>query len=209
MSNFYGDANEAEKLSGVIPSDTDTNIIKQNIINNIIDSEIKIDGFNIINNVEYQEINSEYCKYIMLRHIPVIVDSTFELIDNFYSAPAIINSDYYFIDTDTGKISLMTDTLISADSEYISYFTKNGIVKITYKSGFSEVPSDIARLATLMLAKWLKISDDQSDINGLSSIKIGNYSESYDKSFMAIKSEFDTFIDPLFKALKYKYNVGV
>jgi len=73
------------------------------------------------------------------------------------------------------------------------------------------VPDIIVKLATLMLAKWAKIKGiqaDGGDLEGIKSVRIGNYTETYDLTFLNIRSEFDTMLDPMIKRVQAYYADG-
>jgi hypothetical protein len=198
---FYGDVTIAAGLCGLTAAELTADM--QAIINGIINSEIRVDGFGKTEIIEYHTIKSANRTELMLKKYPVI-DSSVEIIDDANdSTSEIMDTDNYRVDNETGIIQLLTN---KCTTNSISHFTE-GIhsVKVTYEHGFDTVPNNIAKLANLLLAKWGKVKSQNADADGLRSLSVGNYSESRDLSFMNVASEFDDEINKLIKSAKIKY----
>jgi hypothetical protein len=209
---FYGDLTEAAKLAGgdVGANDLTTEMQKQ--INIWIDFKI-LNGFGgFVESdeiIEHYDMNDSDITELMLENCPVI-DGSLTLVDDVQGdSPVTVNSSCYYIDLNTGIIQLLTNKTLSG-TDIITAFTK-GVksVKVTYKYGYAEAPDIIKRLATAAIAKWGKIREQQSDADGLKSVKIGDYSESYDLSFLNINSEFDYMIKDLVDKAVNKYYKGI
>lgn len=202
MADFYGDKAKAAELGGV--SETDITNALVEIVNGYIDSEIRTDGFGSHDAVEYIDIDDNNKKEIMLKKYPVIDDGNTEIIDNFQNTPVTLDPDSYIIDSETGIIQLKST--VTYNENYVSYFSKGyKNVKVTYKHGFNNVPTIISTLATLLMAKKVKISEQNTDADGLKSFTAGNYSESRDLSFINVKTEFDNDINSYMKKAKILY----
>ena len=207
--NFYGNQEDAVEMAGSGVSEDDAEMSMLEAINNWIDTKVNQDRF-----IESDEI-TEYHSFadtgkteLMLNKCPVVSGSLTLYDDVNNSTPVTVDSSCYYLDLETGIIQLLKDKTLTG-SNVITEFTKGThSVKVVYKYGYSTVPIDIKRFATLLLAKWLKLRNQQADANGLSKIQIGDYSESYDMKFMNIQSEFDPEINDLFPKLVSKYFKG-
>lgn len=208
---FYGDSTKAASLAGVNVTDITTEM--QDVINNWIKANIKWNGFEESSDViEYYDIKKSNQDEIILNNFPVI--SVSEIVDNVHSdAPQTLDSDSYVVDNNTGIIQLIKKAnTIPIINGCLNFFSKGfNSVKVTYKYGYATVPDIIAQIATLMIAKWAKIKDTQADADGtnLKSVRIGDYSETYDLTFMNIKSEFDDILIPMIKRAQEYYADGV
>lgn len=196
---FYGDAETAEKLAGVVAGTATTE--QQSVINDWINANIKWNGFvESLDVVEYYDIRKTDQSELVLKNFPII--SLTEIIDDSISNPETLTTDDYVVDKESGIVQLLKRCF------------KKGFnsVKVTYKYGFVTVPDIIKQIANLMLAKWLKIlaaNSNTGDGENIKSVKIGDYTETYDLEFMNIKSEFDGLLIPMIKRAEEYYADGV
>lgn len=209
--SFYSDKTKAINLAGV---GADVIIDEmQEMIDSWIDTTIKWDGFgNSVSITEYYNVDKMLQSEIVLKHFPVA--SISEVIDNAQGdSPRTLSVDSYTFDSESGILQLKNYVDEYDDGTYaVHYFTKGkSAVKVTYIYGFTTVPDVITKLATFLLAKWAKIKNIQAsaDVENLKSIRIGDYSESYDLGFMNVKSEFDSIIEPMIKRVQAYYSDGV
>jgi hypothetical protein len=203
---FYGDVSTAIKLSGLTLESSDVSTELQEIINNWINSEIKFEGFGSpVEAVEYYDINRQYQSELMLKKFPV-TDVT-ELIDGFNSInkTLMVKDKDFVIDKETGIIQIIHN------NEQYNLFAKkyfsvgHNSVKVTYKYGFESVPDLIKSIASLALAKQLKIGSYSNDTGNIKSIKIGNWGESYDTDMGNIKQEYDDKIKSMIIKAKQQF----
>jgi hypothetical protein len=191
---FYGDETKAAELGGVEPDEiTEARI---DIINGVIDSEIRTLGFNKLEAIEYYDIKECGKTELMLKKYPVINNSV-TITNDVNNNPTDFETTDFIVDNETGIIQLLTKGLS------FSKGVKN--VKVVYEHGFDSVPSIISKLATLLMAKLLKVKSQNMDADGLKSFTAGNYSESKDLAFMNVKSEFDDDINSFLKKGKIVY----
>ncbi|MHA2363877.1 MAG: hypothetical protein ACXAC7_07955 [Candidatus Hodarchaeales archaeon] len=207
MDDFYGVVADAAELTGLAEGNfTDS---MQQTINDWIDAVINKDGFlENTGQIDYYDINRSDQSWLISKHMPII--SITSIIDNQRSTnPITISTDSYVFDGDSGIIQL--DSVNSSDLQNaLDYFTKGAqSVKMTYNYGYASVPDIISTLATIAIAKWGEIDDKQSDADGLKSITIGDYKESFDVTFMSIKSKYDDKIKGLLAKAKAIYGRGV
>ena len=203
---FYGDEAEAAGLAGADVDVADLTEEMQKTVNAWIDSKLKINGFNQSDEVtEYYTIDDTGIIELMLDNCPV-VDSSLTLFDNANNvSPTTVNGSCYYLDLITGIIQLLINKSLTG-SDIITEFTKGiNSVKVVYKYGYEIVPGDIVVLATTVLAKWGKLRYQQTEADGLKSVKIGDYAESYDMNFLNINSEFDETIKDLVNYAIEKY----
>lgn len=200
---FYGDLDEAADLAGVETSSLTKAM--QDSINEFINLITIPEGFRESNEItEYIDIDDSNVTRIMLEHYPIISGSL-TLIDNNNSSSRItVNEDCYRVDNESGMIQLLP--VENATSTDITFFTK-GVqsVKVTYKMGYASVPESIKVVATLLLAKWGKINNQQTDADGRISVRMGDFAEKYDLAFMNIKSEFDDKLKVMIDRIQAKY----
>jgi hypothetical protein len=165
-----------------------------------INSKIRDSGFLVsIDASEILDIDENNKSSILLQNIPVIEGSVV-LTDNQHNEPETIDSDEYYVDLNTGIIKLYNHNRLTKGLS---------TVKIDYTYGFESVPNDIITLSNLLLAKWAEINKTQASADGtMKSQRIGNYSESFDLDFMAVKSKYDIMINSLFNSVINKYNKG-
>lgn len=196
---YYYTADGVDDLGNSKIDHTNITDEMKKVIKQWIDLEIYRDGFGESITIEELYNISEYKKQtLMLNKFPIIGD--IEIINNADNTDDVISDTEYIFDIETGIINLKT-----------GYFTKGiGTVKVTYSYGFETIPDEINRLGNLLLAKWALIQNDQSYADGsrIKSERIADHSKSFDLSFMSIDSEYDKFIDPLFKLCKQKYAQG-
>ena len=198
--NFYGDKNAAASLAGISASLISDDQLK--VINDWIIANIKNSGFEESALVtEYYDIKRTGQKELILKNFPI--SEVYEIIDNSQNNTLVLESSSYVVDSESGIIQLLECGKLK---EFTCGFNS---VKVTYKYGFISVPEIIKSIANLMLAKWCKIKESQSDADGLKSIKIGDYSESFDIEFLNIESEFDNILNPMIKSAKNIFNDGV
>ncbi len=203
---FYGDEAEAASIAGDDVDVADLTEEMQKTVNRWIDSKLKINGFNQSGEVtEYYTIDDTGIIELMLDNCPV-VDSTLTLFDDANNnSPTTVNGSCYYLDLATGIIQLLINKSLTG-SDIITEFTKGiNSVKVVYEYGYETVPDDIVVLATIVLAKWGKLRDQQTEADGLKSVKIGDYTESYDMNFLNINSEFDETIKSLVSYAIEKY----
>jgi len=200
---FYGDKDKASKLADVsVGFVTDE---MQEVINEWINANIKSSGFVESDEIEeYYDIKKYGQNELILKNFPVT--ELIEIINGFGDSQLetlVLNTDYV-VDDDTGIIQLL------GYKKFIKGFNS---VKVKYKYGYTVVPPIIVQIATLMAAKWASIwaSDIPVGEGGevIKSVKMGDYSESYDLGFMSVKSEFDELLNPLIKRAQEYYAVGV
>lgn len=203
---FYGNVGEAADLAGSDVAEGDLIEEMQKTVNRWIDSKLKINGFNQSGEItEYYTMEDSGIIELMLDNCPVI-DSTLTLYDDENNdSPTTVSDTCYYLDLTTGIIQLLINKSLTG-SDVIVEFTKGiNSVKVVYKYGYESIPGDIAVLATTVLAKWGKLKNQQTEADGMKSIKIGDYTESYDMSFLNIKSEFDETIKDLISYAIEKY----
>lgn len=208
---FYGDVDKIIDIVGSEFTSDDITEGMKDVINSYIDSEINEDGFDVsIDADEYYDIKKDYQTELLLKHFPVI--SVSSITDDVHATtPTTVNSEAYTVDKDTGIIQLITayKSLNGTESDFINAFTKGfNSVRVQYKYGFKEVPDIIVQLANLLTSKWLKIQSKQSDADGLKSVSIADYKETYDTSFVAINSEYDGMIKKMINKAKGLYAKG-
>jgi hypothetical protein len=195
---FYGDIEKAAQLAGV---DSQSVLdIMTSVINEWIDSNIRNFGNHEVE--EYYSVTKDNVTELVLKNFPIItLNSVIDDADESNGGDDI--TDSVLADKESGILYL------DRYRNGISSFTK-GIhsVKVNYKYGYLEVPQIIKDLATMALAKWLDIINSSSDKDSdLKSVRIGDYQETYDMSFMSIKTKYDGEITMLYKGAKNKYCV--
>ncbi len=211
---MYGDVDKVVELASD-PDITAESISEEmeTVVDNWIDTNIKPTGFlNISNADEYYDIKRTDQTELVLKHFPIVTLT--ELInDANSSSPITLDSSSYYVDSESGIIQLLnniTTSSVSYYNNYVGYFSKgNRTVRVKYTYGYSDVPEIIQTIANLMLAKWAKIQLQQSDADGMKSVRIGNYSETKDVEFVNIDSEFDSILMPLIKSAQETYAIGV
>ena len=200
---FYGDAAKGETLAGVSTGDVTDEM--QEAINDWIDANIRSTGFGESELVEqYYDIKKIGQNELILKNFPVTELS--EIIEgtNTQISDTLVENTDFVLDNDTGIIQLLCNKA----------FRKGfNIVKVKYKYGFTSVPQLIIQIATLMAAKWAKLRSQTIPVGDggevVKSVRIGDYSESYDLGFMTVKSEFDDMLSPMIKSAKEIYADGV
>lgn len=215
MSTFYGDKNKAASLAGVNASVISD--VQCEVVNEWIKSNIKWSGFEESESVtEYYDIRRNGQVELILNNFPVIEIT--EIVNGYNATnPEVLTDTQYTIDKESGIIQLINDTeggvTTATVNDFIHYpfeFRQGfNSVKVVYKYGFAVVPDIISTIANLLLAKWLKIGIQQATADGLKSIKIADYSETYDSSFIGISSEFDPMLQPMIKKAQELYEHGV
>jgi len=192
---FYGSAEKAADLAGVDETEITDEMIEA--INSVIDSEIRTEGFTKKEVTEYYDINDNNKKQLMLKKYPVIIN-TLEITDNCDDeSSGIVDSDNYKIDLETGIVQFKST---------VAALTKGfKTVKAKYSHGFDTVPAIIIELATLLMAKYAKVKDQNGDADGLASFSAGNYNERRDLQFLNVNSEFDSMIKKLTDKAKILY----
>lgn len=210
MATFYGSTSEAASLSGVLEANLTAAMQKQ--INSWIENRIyNGDTF------EEHDVTDEFydigdpppgdtlVRQLILRNIPII--SITSITDDARgSSPTVVNSGAYVLDMngESGIVRLETKNVTGTD--VIDGFTRGvHAVKVTYKWGFTTPPTKIAELATLLLAKWGEVNEQQSEADGLKEVKAGDYTEKYDLTFLNVRTKYDAEIKMLFNELKAKY----
>lgn len=208
---FYSNKSKAAVMAGVSES-----IITQEMQESIdtwVETNIKWDGFNgEKNNDEYYDILKSNQSELVLKHFPIL--SISEVTDNASSSNSkILNTSSYGFDAESGILHLLNVVPENVDDTYIIYsFTRgNRTVRVKYVSGYSTVPDVIVKLSTLMLARWAEIKNvlNTSQAENLKSVKIGDYTETYDLNFSNVKSKFDDVLVPMIKRVKQYYTEGV
>lgn len=201
---FYGNASSAQNMAGGLAISTET----QNVVNEIIDTNIREWGFEKENYVEYFDVPDNFDEMLILSRYPVISsESDISITNNVNGeSPIAVDENCIRIDKLSGIVRIIPTTQTS--NNIITKFTK-GVqsVKAEYEYGYSTVPSDIAELANLLAARWAKIGDQQSNADGLKSLKIADYTESFDIKFNGISVEFDENTKLLFNSCIRKYRV--
>jgi hypothetical protein len=194
---FYGDSTKAEALAGTVAGTVTAEM--QSVINEWINLNIRMDGFTEVTADEYYDIRKSRQAELVLEHYPVteITGITNAVKDD---SPVDLASDDYVCDEDSGIIQLLLGQFFAVGFNQ---------VRVQYKYGYTVVPSDIAQIATMMAAKWAKIRDQQADADGIKQVKIGDYQETRDISFMMISSEFDDILKSMIKKAQAKYQSGV
>lgn len=200
---FYGDTTKAENLAGT-PTGSVTDEM-QEAINEWINANIKRTGFEESELVEeHYDIKKYGQNELILKNFPVT--ELEEITNGVHSddAEILVLDEDYVADFDTGIVQLL------GYNKFVQGFNS---VKVKYKYGYTEVPPLIAQIATLMAAKWAKIKSATipvgEDDEVLRSVRIGDYSESYDLGFMTVKSEYDDVLNPMIKKAQEYYAVGV
>jgi hypothetical protein len=206
---FYGDIDKIVELAkGSVTSDDVTDSI-QNYINSWIDENIYDAGFGEAQNAsEFYDIKNDDQTELILRNFPVI--SLTSLSDNYQSDDAVlVNSDCYVVDNDSGILQLVTAYKTISGNDVISYFTKGiNSIQVIYTYGYRNVPNIIKSIANLMTARWLQIEEQQASADGLKSVSIGDYKESFDSTFINVKSRFDDSLNSMLLKAKGKFAKG-
>lgn len=206
---FYGNIERIVELLGTGFAESDVTVAIQNVITNWIDEHVYEAGFGEnISADEYYDIKNDNQTELMLKNFPVISISS--IINDSQSDSAVtVNSDSYVVDNDTGIVQLITAVISAVDDTYINSFTKGfNSVRVQYEYGFGDVPEVIRQLANLLTAKWIKTKDVQAQADGLKSVSIGDYKETFDSNFTSVKSEYDDMITSLLNKAKSKYAKG-
>lgn len=212
MATFYGDLNEAASMAGSGVTVSDLTPAQQRQVNSWIESKTyNGDAFDIKTVVdEFYNIGSplpgsSLVKSLLLRHRPII--SITSLTDDARSTtPTLVNSEAYVLDYSGETGILRLESKAVTGTNIITGFTR-GIhtVKISYKWGFQTRPEKVAELATLMLAKWGEINNQQSNSDGLKSLEAADYKEVYDLTFLNVRTKYDAEIKMLWQELRDKY----
>ncbi len=205
--SFYGDKTESASLAGVaIGNITDA---MEDQINNWIDVKIRPKGFVQLSATEYYDIRKDGQNELILKNFPVISVTTLTN-EARATTPKVVDSTNFVCDLDSGIIQLDGANAQNNAENIIDAFAKGfNSVKVEYTYGYTAVPSDIENLATLLMAKWVKIRDEQGTSDGLKSVSAGDYKETFDLQFMGVKSEYDEMITDFLKLAKAKYSRGV
>jgi hypothetical protein len=203
---FYGDKSKAESMAGT--GDGSVTQEMQDAVNQWIDTNIK-DGFGLVEDAdEYYDIKKLGQTELVLKNFPI--SEVTELYDLArYNEPVLIDPSNYSVDKDSGILQLIKSNYLMRQGDNAHFSVGTRAVRVKYKYGFNEVPGDIKQIATLMAAKWAKIKSQQTDMDGLKSVKMANYSESYDLEFMNIKSEYDEILGGLINNAIKIYAIGV
>jgi len=153
----------------------------------IIDMECGHDFYAHSDVTEYYDIDSDQVA-IILEHYPIITVTTVQ--DNVNGLgdanPTTITSDHRNIQTDSGILTLISDTY--------SIFTK-GVqnVSVVYTYGWLNVPSAVAMMANMLVAwrgqVWL-LEKDESAIFGTQRIQIGDFAQTFGQTFGPIGEKF-------------------
>lgn len=205
--SFYGSISDAASLAGV-----DSSLITsamQQVVNDFIDAEVNKDGFEKhTNQIDYYDINKSYQSWLILKHMPII--SITSITDNQRgTSPVVLASDSYVYDSESAIITL--DSLNSTDySNAQDYFTKGAqSVKVVYDYGYETVPDLIKTLANMIIANWAEFNSKQTDTDGLKSVQIGDYRESFDNSMINVSVKYESKISGLLARAKAIYGRGV
>jgi hypothetical protein len=204
MGTFYGSATNAAELGGGVVGDIKQSMI--DVVNSWIDANICEFGFSTdeVNETYFVNNNQDL---IVLKHFPVIsVDSV--IFYDYDDVDLNIGIDEYELDYETGVLKIKSVHGIISNVNIIGLHLIEKIT-ITYTYGYTTCPDIIKQIANLMMAKWIKIKSGQLDASGLKSVRVGDYSESYDIEFMNISTEFDSLLNPLIQKAKAIYAVGV
>ena len=205
--SFYGDVTEAASLAGLDSSKITTAM--QQVVDDYIDAEINKDSFKeITGQVDYYDIERTGQSWLILKHMPVISISS--VIDNQRANnPVTLATDSYVVDLESDIIQL--DAVNSNDyTNAQDYFTfGKQSVKVTYDYGYEFVPDIIQSFANLLIAKWAEFADQQSTLDGLKSVQIGDYKESFDNSMKNVSVKYDSQISGLLNRAKAIYGRGV
>lgn len=200
--SFYGSKTEAAALAGV--DETEITEAKENQINSYIDTILRFEGFDSNTATEYYDILKDNQNELVLKNFPII--SITSLTNEASSDdPKEIDNDSFVTDNESGILQLINTKTVSGNA--ISYFAKGfNTVKVVYEYGYNSVPNDIEKFATLLMARYLEMENILSDAGVLKSIKIGNYSETYNTSE---QTQWDKPLMMMERNLIAKYAVGV
>lgn len=204
----YGDKTKAASLAGSTVEESTISDEMLESVDEFINVNVREEGFGKYEDQEeYYDIKRSDQSELLLKNHPVL--SVSSLKDDMRSnSPVTVSSDAYVVDLETGIIQLSPMANVNSENE-IAYFTKGfNSVYVKYTYGFETTPETIVQLANLMLAKWAKVLTQQADADGLKSVSIGDYKETYDTGFMSVKSEFDDQISIFLKRAKIKYGRG-
>ncbi len=208
---FYGDASEAATLANV--ASVSVEIQKQ--VNSIIDTNIRMFPTGATAADEYYDIDKRFQTSLVLWNYPVI---TITAIHNDAQAdePRSIDPASYAVDKATGVVHLHNRKSITDptdDDEFVeNFFFGKQSVRVQYTYGFSAVPEEISRLATLLAARWARFGAANDFVEGerpVTRLQMGDYIESFDASQLTTRAEFDAHINLLFDGCKAKYRVLV
>ena len=201
---FYGDEAEAAVLAGAGVDVADLTEEMQKSVNRWINAKLKMEGFVVSDEVtEYHSVDESGITELMLENCPVVALVLTD--DANATIPVVVNASAYYIDLNTGIIQLLINKALTGSDIITEFVVGVNSVKVVYTYGYESIPSDIIQLATLVLAKWGKINNQQTDADGLKSVKIGDYTEAYDLNFLNINSEFDEQIKGILEYAIEKY----
>jgi len=209
-ASFYGSVAQAASLAGVSAGAL-TSAMQTQIMAWIDNQTFNGESFSskTVTDESYDIgaplIGSGLVKSIMLKHRPII-SITSITDDARSSSPLVVNSGAYVLDEggETGIVKLESKNV--SGSDVITGFTRGTqALKVSYVWGFASVPAKVGNLATIMLAKWGEVNDQQSASDGLKSIQAGDYEEVYDLSFLNVRTKYDAQIKLLISELKKKY----
>ena len=206
---IYGDVSNIIELAQGSITESDITGSIQEVVSGWIDENIYRAGFGeAISAAEFYDIKNDNQTELILKNFPVV--SFTKLTDTFQADDAVeVNSDCYIIDNDSGILQLVTAYKTISGNDVINLFSKGfNSVKAEYTYGYENVPSIIGNIANLMIAKWVKMEEQQANADGLKSVSIGDYKETFDTAFMSLKSEYDGTLDGLIKQAKAKYAKG-
>jgi hypothetical protein len=188
--SFYGEVSKVAEISGCDISDV---IIPfQEFTNEYINAAIKHEGFGATKQYEEVFFHTNN-KITILSHYPVVS------VNRFVSA--------YNHETQTG-----TDI----DAKDYTLDKKIGIIEfnfrrcetpicIEYNAGYDYVPSDIKTFATFFCARQVELYKKLGQIGVVKSVKIGDYSETFDQETKSIVSKYDNEILRLTALLRGRY----
>jgi len=213
MENFYGDVDKIAVLCNLDATDVTEEI--QETINAYIDAEVNIYGFNQNTRTEKQNVKRTDLETIILERSPVI---GVEYVKHFVNTdnPVTLGSNDYDVDLDTGIIQLRNSRERTIEDRIVGapMFFSAGVnaIEVKYTHGYETVPDDVRRFANTFGARLVReltrVNSDERDGN-LKSVKIGDFSESYDVTKAIEGMAYDTVLQAQLRALKMKYFIAV
>jgi len=209
---FYGSVTEvANLMDGAIEASAISDAVKR-FVNSCIDNAINHKGFNQHSITEYITIKKSFQSVIILDNCPIIEITA--LYNDNNVTPVLFAATDYIVDLEAGIIEL-NNAISAYETDYTtifnSYFAVGlNAVKVEYTYGYATVPDDIQNFANAIMAQLLKNPGMiGTTASNLKSVKIGDYSESYDLGISAMGNVFDTMLSMQLKTLKRKYAISV
>jgi len=159
-----------------IPS-TDTS--KDSFLTNILNAAFAMACNYIgrdLNALDYTEYyNGDGSQFLLLKKFPVnSIASIYDDIDRTFATESLIDSQDYFLDANTGMVTLF--------QEAAAFSVGFGNIKITYNAGYTSIPYDAQR-GLILLAAWLA---QRAGSEGMVAQTLGGKSEQYNDNIIPL-----------------------